>query len=127
MDKARSRDGTLIAYERRGAGPAVIIVTGALCDRVSARPLAAALAPHLRVFAYDRRGRGDSGDTQPFAVEREIEDIDALIDEAGESAFVYGHSSGACLALDVKGQVNLDGDGQQNWTETAMESGRWRP
>ncbi len=62
-------------------------------------PLATVLAPHLTVFAYDRRGRGDSGDTLPFAVEREIEDLDAIIAEAGGSAFVLGHSSGAVLAL----------------------------
>lgn len=83
-----------------GEGPAVIIVTGALGDRAAARPLAVALAPHLTALAYDRRGRGDSGDTRPFAVEREVEDIDALIHEAGGEAFLFGHSSGAALALE---------------------------
>ena len=61
--------------------------------------MAAALAPRFTVFAYDRRGRGDSGDTRPYAVERELEDLDAVIREAGGKAFVFGHSSGAALAL----------------------------
>ena len=71
--------------------------------------MAAALASQFTVFAYDRRGRGDSGDTTPYAVEREVEDIDALITEAGGSAFVFGHSSGAVLALEaarlLKGRI----------------------
>jgi pimeloyl-ACP methyl ester carboxylesterase len=101
MDKVRSKDGTLIAYERLGEGPAVIIITGALGDRADARPLAEALAPRFTAFAYDRRGRGDSGDTRPFAIEREIEDIDALINVAGGEASLFGHSSGAALALEA--------------------------
>jgi len=101
MNTVRSTDGTPIAYERSGEGPALILVLGALCDRATGRPLAAALAPHFTVFAYDRRGRGDSGDTSPYAPEREIEDLDALIGEAGRAAFVYGHSSGAALALEA--------------------------
>ena len=101
MDKVQSRDGTLIAYERFGDGPAVILVNGAFGDRADARPLAAALATHFTAFAYDRRGRGDSGDNRPFAVEREIEDIDSLIQVAGGSAFLFGHSSGAALALEA--------------------------
>ena len=67
--------------------------------RAPRRELAIALAPTFTVYAYDRRGRGDSGDTQPYAVEREIEDLDAVIGAAGGSAFVYGHSSGAVLSL----------------------------
>jgi pimeloyl-ACP methyl ester carboxylesterase len=63
------------------------------------------LAEHFTVYSYDRRGRGDSGDTKPYAVEREIEDVDALIDEAGGSAFVFGHSSGGCLALDAAAEL----------------------
>ena len=76
---------------------------GALCYRGSgpSGPLAALLAPHFTVFTYDRRGRGDSGNTAPYAVEREVEDIEALINEAGGSAFVYGISSGAGLALEA--------------------------
>ncbi len=76
---------------------------GALCYRASGPngPLAVMLAPHFTVYTYDRRGRGDSGNTLPYAVEREVEDIDALIQEAGGSAFVYGISSGAALALEA--------------------------
>ena len=101
MNTARSSDGTLIAYERVGTGPAIILVGGALSDRAGAASLAATLAPRFSSIAYDRRGRGDSGDTPPYAVEREIEDLDALIAEAGGQAFVYGHSSGAALALEA--------------------------
>lgn len=103
MNTVTSRDGTAIAFERAGNGPALILVDGALCSRSFGpmRPLAALLAPHFTVYAYDRRGRGESGDTLPFAVEREIDDIDALIAEAGGSAYLYGISSGAILALDA--------------------------
>jgi pimeloyl-ACP methyl ester carboxylesterase len=103
MNTTRSKDGTLIAFERSGHGPALILVDGALCYRASgpSRPLAALLSERFTVYWYDRRGRGDSGDTMPYAVEREIEDLDALIREAGGSAFVYGISSGAALALEA--------------------------
>jgi pimeloyl-ACP methyl ester carboxylesterase len=103
MDTVRSRDGTTIAFDEQGDGPPLILVDGAMTTRSSgSKPeLAKLLAQHFTVYSYDRRGRGDSGDTKPYAVDREIEDIDALIDEAGASAFVYGHSSGACLALDT--------------------------
>lgn len=94
-----SRDGTRIAYDKWGTGPAVIVVSGALSDRAGSSELAQLLAPRLTVYSYDRRGRGDSGDTPPYAVQREIEDIEALIDRAGGSAYVYGKSSGASLAL----------------------------
>lgn len=94
-----SGDGTRIAFERLGDGPPVILVAGASCDRAITRPLAEELAEQFTVINYDRRGRGDSGDTQPYEVEREIEDIGALIAEAGGAASVYGHSSGAALAL----------------------------
>ena len=99
MERTQSRDGTSIAFERLGDGPPVIVVGGATCDRAMTRPLAEYLARHFTVINYDRRGRGDSGDTAPYKVEREIEDIAAVIDEAGGSAFVYGHSSGAGLVL----------------------------
>lgn len=102
MSKVIAKDGTEIAYETRGTGPAVILVEGAFGHRsfgFSPR-LAELLAPTFTVYAYDRRGRGESGNTMPFAVEREIEDIEALIENAGGSAFVYGISSGACLALE---------------------------
>jgi len=101
MSKVLSKDGTAIAFDRSGQGPALILVTGAIATRADAASLAASLSPHFTVFAYDRRGRGDSGDTPPYAVEREVEDLDALIDEAGGSAFVFGHSSGAVLALEA--------------------------
>jgi pimeloyl-ACP methyl ester carboxylesterase len=99
MDKATSRDGTAIAFDRLGDGPPVILVCGAMCDRALMRPTAEELAKHFTVFNYDRRGRGESGDTAPYAVEREIEDIGALVAEAGGTASVYGHSSGAALVL----------------------------
>jgi len=101
MQKVISKDGAVIAFDKIGQGPAVILVDGAFCYR-SFGPmpkLAPLLAPHFTVYVYDRRGRGDSGDTKPYAVEREIEDIEALIKEAGGSAFVLGLSSGAALAL----------------------------
>ncbi|HEX6509728.1 MAG TPA: alpha/beta hydrolase, partial [Chloroflexota bacterium] len=101
MPQVISKDGTAIAYERSGDGPPIILVAGASADRSADAPLAALLAQHFTVFNYDRRGRGDSGDTLPYAVEREIEDIDALVTEAGGSAYVYGSSSGAVLALDA--------------------------
>jgi pimeloyl-ACP methyl ester carboxylesterase len=101
--KMVSRDGTSIAYDRAGDGPALILVDGALCHRASGPngPLAALLAKDFTVYTYDRRGRGDSADTAPYAVEREVEDLDALIAEAGGSAYVYGISSGAALALEA--------------------------
>ncbi len=101
MRRMRSSDGTTIAFERTGEGPAVILVGGALSDRSAAAQLTALLAPRFTVFAYDRRGRGDSGDTAPYAVQREVEDLGALVTEAGGAAFVFGHSSGAALALEA--------------------------
>jgi pimeloyl-ACP methyl ester carboxylesterase len=101
MNHVISKDGTTIAFERSGDGPPVILVSGASADRSAGSALAALLAPQLAVFNYDRRGRGDSGDTLPYAVEREIEDIEALLVEAGGSACVLGWSSGAVLALDA--------------------------
>jgi pimeloyl-ACP methyl ester carboxylesterase len=99
--RVRSADGTMIAFERVGQGPALVLVTGALTDRTVTRPLAAALAPRFTVYGYDRRGRGSSGDTAPYSVEREIEDLGAVIGVAGGSALVFGHSSGAVLALEA--------------------------
>jgi pimeloyl-ACP methyl ester carboxylesterase len=98
-DTVRSNDGTAIAYDRWGDGPPLILVAGAMSQKVDAVELASHLASTFTVFAYDRRGRGDSGDTQPYAVEREIEDLGAVIAAAGGSAFVFGHSSGAVLGL----------------------------
>lgn len=101
MHKGTSRDGTTIAFDRSGQGPAVILVDGAFCSRTfgPSPKLAPLLADAFTVFAYDRRGRGDSGNTKPYAIEREIEDLDVLIEEAGGSAHVVGFSSGAALAL----------------------------
>lgn len=101
MDTVISDDGTPIAFDRSGDGPPLVLVGGALSDRGAAAPLAALLAPSFTAIAYDRRGRGDSGDTPPYAVEREIEDLQALLAEAEGSAFVFGHSSGAVLALEA--------------------------
>jgi pimeloyl-ACP methyl ester carboxylesterase len=106
MRTVTSKDGTTIAFDQAGKGPALILVGGAFEQRamdsetakLAALPL---LAQHFTVFHYDRRGRGDSTDTQPYAVEREIEDIEALINEAGGSAFVFGISSGAALAMEA--------------------------
>ncbi len=97
MEHVTSADGTAIAYERLGSGEPVILVPGALCDRNALKPLAVALAGEFDVITYDRRGRGDSGDNTPYAVEREVEDIAALLVVIGGSAAVYGHSSGAGL------------------------------
>jgi pimeloyl-ACP methyl ester carboxylesterase len=99
VDRARSADGTALAFDRVGGGPPLVLVGGALSDRGAAAPISAQLGRGFTVFAYDRRGRGDSGDTPPYAVAREIEDLAAMIEAAGGSAFVYGHSSGAVLAL----------------------------
>lgn len=94
-----SADGTRIAYEPRGDGPPIVLVSGLLCDRDTHRPLAEALAPRFTAVVYDRRGRGESGDTPPYAVDREVEDLAAVLNALGGAASVYGHSSGAGLAL----------------------------
>ena len=136
MTTVTSKDGTTIAFDRSGAGPALILVGGMFEQRamdsetaqLAASPL---LAQHFTVFHYDRRGRGDSADTLPFAVGREIDDIEALIDEAGGEALVFGISSGAALALEAAlalgGKVrklamyeppyNDDGDARQAWRD----------
>lgn len=133
MDVLTSRDGTKIAYDRQGAGPALILVDGALTVHSSGgkSELASLLAPHFTVYGYDRRGRGESGDTLPYAVDREIDDIEALIDHAGGSAYLYGHSSGGPLAmlaaLRLGGKVgkiaiyeapyNNDPGAQESWSQ----------
>jgi pimeloyl-ACP methyl ester carboxylesterase len=101
MNTVESKDGTTIAYDRRGAGPALVLVDGALCGRAQGPmpDLAAELADRFTVYNYDRRGRGDSGDAESYEVDREIEDLAAVIEAAGGSAYVYGSSSGAALAL----------------------------
>jgi pimeloyl-ACP methyl ester carboxylesterase len=133
MDTVTSHDGTTIAYDRQGEGPALIVVDGALSVHSAGgkSELAKLLAPRLTVYGYDRRGRGGSGDTLPYAVDREIEDIEALIDDAGGSAYLYGHSSGASLAMlaavSLGGKVsklamyeapyNDEPEAQQAWAE----------
>ena len=99
MQTTTSADGTTLAFDRDGDGSALIFVGGAFNTRETTAPLAAALRDRFSALNFDRRGRGDSGDTLPYAVEREIEDIDALIEAAGGSAAVFGYSSGANLAL----------------------------
>ena len=103
MKKVTSKDDTTIAFNRAGKGPALILVGGALSNRSHpmVRQLAALLARRFTVFSYDRWGRGDSGDTPPYAVQREVEDIEVLIDEAGAAVLLYGVSSGAVLALEA--------------------------
>jgi len=103
MSRVRSKDGTTIAYERSGNGPALILVDGALCSRAfgPSPKLTPLLAEHFTVYAYDRRGRGESSDTHPYSPTREAEDIAALVEAAGESACLLGLSSGGALALEA--------------------------
>jgi pimeloyl-ACP methyl ester carboxylesterase len=102
-----SADGTAIVFDQSGSGPGIILVHGAFTDRShpTLAQVADALAADFTVFNYDRRGRGGSGDTQPYAVEREIEDLAALIEAAGGPAMVFGGSSGAALALQAAAQI----------------------
>ncbi len=133
MNKVISKDGTEIAYEKSGSGPALLLVDGALCYRSFGpmRDLAKLLSPHFTVYTYDRRGRGESSNSKPYAVEREVEDIDALIREAGGSAFVFGTSSGGSLALEAAARLgekvrklaiyeapyNFDSAARQEWKQ----------
>lgn len=149
MQKVTSKDGTTIAFDQSGTGPALILVGGMFEQRamdsetaqLAAFPL---LAQHFTVFHYDRRGRGDSTDTQPYAVEREIEDIDALINAAGGEACLFGISSGGALAFEAaralgskvkklaiyEAPYNDDDDARHAWKEfrrqvkTALAEGR---
>lgn len=99
METVISKDGTSIALDRVGEGPAVVLVSGGSVDRMSLAPLAQELASDFTVLNYDRRGRGPSGDTPPYAIDREIEDIEAVVDAAGGEAAIFGSSSGAVLAM----------------------------
>ncbi|NEE00424.1 alpha/beta fold hydrolase [Phytoactinopolyspora halotolerans] len=101
MEKVMSADGTVIAFDQLGQGPPIILVAGASCARAVGVPIAEALTPHMTVLNYDRRGRGDSSDTHPYAVAREVEDIQVLIDAAGGAASLLGLSSGAVLAAEA--------------------------
>ena len=104
MPTTRSKDGTLIAFEKQGQGPPLLLVDGALCSswlRADEGNRGAPGATDFTVYIYDRRGRGESGDTAPWALDREVEDIEALLRGAGGSAFVMGLSSGAALSLEA--------------------------
>jgi pimeloyl-ACP methyl ester carboxylesterase len=110
METTRSADGTVIAFERTGNGPPLVIALGAFCDRKTFVP-PASLTGTFTVCTFDRRGRGDSGDTQPYSADREVEDLTAVLQAAGSGAFVagsgafvFGHSSGAALALRAAAQ-----------------------
>jgi pimeloyl-ACP methyl ester carboxylesterase len=103
METTRSADGTAIAFEHTGTGPPLVITLGAFCDRKTFVP-PASLTGTFTVFTFDRRGRGDSGDTQPYSADREVEDLAAVLRAAGSGAFVFGHSSGAALALRAAAQ-----------------------
>jgi pimeloyl-ACP methyl ester carboxylesterase len=107
MTTTTSRDGTRIAFDKAGQGPAVIFVDGALCYRASgpSAAVAALLRERFTVFTYDRRGRGDSGNALPYSVEREVEDVAALIQESGGSAMLFGVSSGAVLSLEAASRL----------------------
>lgn len=107
MRIATSKDGTELAYDVCGDGPALVYITGATCFR-RFRPIVGDIrvfATRFTVYNYDRRGRGDSGDVQPYAIEREVDDIAAIIDAAGGRAILYGHSSGAALALEAAARM----------------------
>lgn len=106
MGTVTSKDGTLIGFDRAGSGPPLILVDGAMCYRASGPmgPIAKLLASHFTVYTYDRRGRGESTNVQPYSVAREVEDLQALIAEAGGSAYVCGLSSGAALAVEAAHQ-----------------------
>lgn len=104
MDHVTSADGTRIAYDRTGTGPALVMVVGAFCTRLTTKTLTAVLAADYTVFEYDRRGRGASDDATEYEVQREFDDLAAIVAEAGGAPFVYGHSSGAALALGAAAQ-----------------------
>ena len=101
MPQVTSKDGTAIVYDQIGQGPAVVIVGGILGDRSQQADLAQLLASHFTVYNFDRRGRGESGFTPPYAVDREVEDIAAMLEAAGGSAFVYGTSGCAVLSMEA--------------------------
>jgi pimeloyl-ACP methyl ester carboxylesterase len=101
VERVKSADGCAIAVERSGDGPPLVIVNGAFSGRATGAPLAALLDGDFTVHRYDRRERGDSGSADAYAVEREVEDLDAVIAAAGGQAFVFGQSSGAALSLET--------------------------
>lgn len=146
VEKVISKDGTQIAFERIGEGPTLVLVDGAFGQRamdadktnLAKQP---ALVEHFTVFRYDRRGRGESTDTQPFSVQREIEDIEALIEKGGGAAFLYGISSGAALALEAtvalgnkvkklaiyEAPYNNEEMGRKNWVDYRKKLDEYLP
>ncbi|MCT2588418.1 alpha/beta hydrolase [Streptomyces sp. N2-109] len=101
MHKVVSRDGTTIAFKKEGTGPPLVLLGGGFRDHTVFTHFISELAPHCTTYAYDRRGRGESGDAPAYAIEREIEDLEAVIADAGGEAAVFGGSSGATLALEA--------------------------
>ncbi len=101
MNKTNSQDATTIAFDKKGQGPLLILVLGALNRRSQGKKLTELLSDQFTVVSYDRRGRGDSTDTLPYTINKEVEDIETLINELGGEAYLYGHSSGCVLALMV--------------------------
>lgn len=101
MDTVYSADGTPIAYSRSGAGPPLVLVHGATADHTRWQPVLPLLEPYYTVYAVDRRGRGSSGDNEPYAIEREFEDVAAVVDAIGEPVDLLGHSFGAFCALEA--------------------------
>jgi len=101
MESVKSPDGTTIAFDRTGSGPALVIVVGAFSDRSSTKSLSAGLSSSFTVYEYDRRGRGDSDEKGPYSIEREVEDLGVLVEAAGGTALVFGHSSGGCIGLEA--------------------------
>jgi pimeloyl-ACP methyl ester carboxylesterase len=99
METTTSKDGTTLAFDRLGSGPPVVLVCGGSVDRMADAAIAQELASDFTVLNYDRRGRGDSGDTPPYAIDREVEDIEAVIEASGGEANLWGSSSGAVLAM----------------------------
>ena len=134
MSSITSSDGTTISYDRGGDGPPVILVLGAFNTRDTGAPLAAHLAARFTVVNYDRRGRGASTDTLPYAVDREIDDLEALIGAAGGSAAVFGYSSGAVLSMRAAAfglpitklalydpTFQIPGTSPESWTDLARQ------
>jgi pimeloyl-ACP methyl ester carboxylesterase len=111
MPKIISQDGTTIAYDKKGQGPVLILVLGALNRRSQGKKLTGLLSDRFTVVSYDRRGRGDSTDALPYTTYKEVEDLEALINEVGGSAYLYGHSSGCVLALLAAKELGMKVEG----------------
>lgn len=126
METVTSNDGTTIAFDRLGEGPPVVLVCGGSVSRMADAPLANELSKDFTVFNYDRRGRGDSADTPPYAIEREVEDIEAVMEAAGGSAHLWGSSSGAALAL-IAGEQGAPVDRLALWEPPFIPEGIPKP